>query len=150
MKQRAAVSVIASLILSATAALSQASAPLVTVFKTSTCGCCGKWVEHLKANGFDVKVQDVNDATAYARQYHVPLNLESCHTALVNGYVIEGHVPAKEIKRLLAEHPKSLGLAVPGMPAGSPGMEGARSESYSVFLFDQNGAASVYARYPDR
>ncbi len=150
MKQRTALSVIAGLILLATAAQSQASAPLATVFKTSTCGCCGKWVEHLKANGFAVKVQDVNDATAYARQYRVPQNLVSCHTALVNEYVIEGHVPATEIKRLLAERPKSLGLAVPGMPTGSAGMEGARSESYSVFLFNQNGAASVYARYPDR
>ena len=129
---------------------SQQSGPLVTVFKTPTCGCCGKWVEHLKTNGFTVKVQEVNDTSAYEKQYRVPRSMVSCHTAVVNGYTIEGHVPAAEIKRLLNERPKAIGLAVPGMPVGSPGMEAARSEAYSVFVFDESGRASVYAHYPSR
>ena len=141
---------IISLILVTISSPSQQSGPLVTVFKTPTCGCCGKWVEHLKANGFTVKVQEVNDTSAYEKQYRVPRNMVSCHTAVVNGYTIEGHVPAAEIKRLLNERPHAVGLAVPGMPVGSPGMEAARSEAYSVFVFDENGRASVYAHYPSR
>jgi hypothetical protein len=107
-------------------------------------------VEHLKANGFAVKVQEVNDTGDYEKQYRVPRSMVSCHTAVVNGYTIEGHVPAAEIKRLLNERPKAVGLAVPGMPVGSPGMEAAHSEAYSVFVFDESGHASVYARYPSR
>ena len=141
---------IISLILLAISSPSQQSGPLVTVFKTPTCGCCGKWVEHLKANGFTVKVQEVNDTSAYERQYRVPRGMVSCHTAVVNGYTIEGHVPAAEIKRLLNERPKAIGLAVPGMPVGSPKMEATRSEAYSVFVFDESGRASVYAHYPSR
>jgi len=141
---------ITSLIVLAISSPSQSAGPLITVFKTPTCGCCGKWVEHLKANGFTVKVQEVNDTSAYERQYRVPRTMESCHTAIVNGYTIEGHVPAAEIKRLLNEKPKAVGLAVPGMPVGSPGMEAARSEAFSVFVFDEGGHTSVYARYPAR
>ena len=141
---------IISLILLAISSPSQQSSPLVTVFKTPTCGCCSKWVEHLKANGFTVKVQEVNDTSAYEKQYRVPRSMVSCHTAVVNGYTIEGHVPAAEIKRLLNERPKAIGLAVPGMPVGSPGMEAARSEAYSVFVFDESGRASFYAHYPSR
>jgi hypothetical protein len=107
-------------------------------------------VEHLKANGFTVKVQEVNDTSPYERQYRVPRSMVSCHTAVVNGYTIEGHVPAVEIKRLLSERPKAVGLVVPGMPVGSPGMESAHSEAYSVFVFDESGQASVNARYPAR
>lgn len=150
MKRRNTLAAIASLILLAISSPSQSSGPLVTVFKTPTCGCCGKWVEHLKANGFAVKVQEVTDTAGYEKQYHVPRTMLSCHTAVVNGYTIEGHVPAAEIKRLLYERPKAVGLAVPGMPAGSPGMEAARSEAYSVYVFDESGHASVYARYPAR
>jgi len=107
-------------------------------------------VEHLRANGFAVKVQEVNDTAGYERQYRVPRTMESCHTAVVNGYTIEGHVPAADIKRLLNERPKAVGLAVPGMPVGSPGMEAAHSEAFSVFVFDEGGHTSVYAQYPAR
>ena len=150
MKHRNALALIASLILLVTSSPSQQSGPLVTVFKTPTCGCCGKWVEHLKSNGFAVKVQEVNDTSSYERQYHVPKTMVSCHTAVVNGYTIEGHVPASEIKRVLNERSKAVGLAVPGMPAGSPGMEAAHSEAYSVFVFDESGHGTVYAHYPSR
>lgn len=140
---------IASLILLAMSSPSQ-TGPLVTVFKLRSCSCCGKWVEHLRANGFAVKVQEVSDTASYERQYHVPQPMVSCHTAIVDGYTIEGHVPAAEIKRLLNERPKAVGLAIPGMPVGSPGMETGRSEAYSVMLFDQSGHASIYASYPAR
>ena len=150
MKRRNILVAITSLVVLAISSPSQSSGPLVTVFKTPTCGCCGKWVEHLKANGFTVKVQEVNDTSAYERQYHVPRSMVSCHTAAVNGYTIEGHVPAAEIKRLLSERPKAVGLAVPGMPVGSLGMEAAHSDAYSVFVFDESMQSSVYAHYPAR
>lgn len=146
MKRRNALAAIASLTLVAIPSPSQSSGPLVTVFKNPTCSCCGKWVEHFKTNGFTVKVQEVNDTAAYERQYRVPRAMVSCHTAVVNGYTIEGHVPAAEIKRLLNERPKAVGLALSGMPAGSPGMEAAHNEAYSVMLFDESGRSSVYAR----
>ena len=150
MKRRDIFVTITSLFALARSSPSQSSGPLVTVFKDATCGCCGKWVEHLKANGFTVQVQEVNDTSAYEKQYRVPRSMVSCHTAFVNGYTIEGHVPAAEIKRLLSERSKVVGLAVPGMPVGSPGMEAAHSDAYSVFAFDEGGQASVYARYPAR
>ena len=150
MKRRNILVAIISLVVVAISSRSQSSGPLVTVFKTPTCGCCGKWVEHLKANGFTVKVQEVNDTSAYERQYRVPRSMVSCHTAVLNGYTIEGHVPAAEIKRLLSELPKAVGLAVPGMPVGSPGMESAHSDAYSVFVFDESGHSSIYAPYPAR
>ena len=120
----------------------------VTVYKSPTCGCCNKWVEHLQANGFTVKAQNVADVMPYKSANGVPLALGSCHTAKVDGYVIEGHVPADDIKRLLKERPKVLGLSVPGMPIGSPGMEqGAHKEKYDVLSFDKTGQTSVYARH---
>ena len=137
----------ATVTLLAVSSPSQQTGPLVTVYKLASCGCCGKWVEHLKANGFTVKVLEVNDTSGYERQYHVPRSMQSCHTAVVNGYTIEGHVPAADIKRLLSERPKAVGLSVPGMPAGSPGMEGDRTDPYSVLMFDESGGSSVYARH---
>jgi len=137
----------ATVLLLAVSSPSQQAGPLVTVYKLASCGCCGKWVEHLKANGFTVKVLEVNDTSSYERQNHVPRSLESCHTAVVNGYTIEGHVPAADIKRLLSERPKAVGLSVPGMPVGSPGMEGDHSDPYSVFMFDESGDSPVYARH---
>jgi hypothetical protein len=126
----------------------QAAAPyLVNVYKTPTCGCCGKWVEHMKANGFAPTVKDVQSTAEYRKQYGVPDQLQSCHTAIVGGYTIEGHVPAADIQRLLKEKPKAKGLAVPGMPLGSPGMEGARRDPYAVLLFDSQGRTSVYKKY---
>src|SRR6266852_6275629 len=150
MKRRNILVAITSLVVLTISSPSQSAGPSVTVFKTPTCGCCGKWVEHLKANGFTVKVQEVNDTAGYERQYRVPRSMVSCHTAVVNGYTIEGHVPAAEIKRLLSERPKVVGLAVPGMPVGSPGMEAAHSDGYSVSVFDESGHASEYAHYPAR
>jgi hypothetical protein len=126
----------------------QAAAPQVNVYKTRTCGCCAKWVEHLKASGFSPQVTDVPSTAEYRRQYGVPDQLQSCHTATVGGYTIEGHVPAADIHRLLKQRPKGKGLAVPGMPMGSPGMEGARRDAYSVFLFDSDGRTSVFQKYP--
>jgi hypothetical protein len=119
------------------------------VYKTATCGCCAKWVEHLKANGFDVTVENVPSTAPYRAKYGVPEAMGSCHTGVVNGYSIEGHVPAREILRLVKSGAKAKGLAVPGMPTGSPGMEvGDRVDAYSVMLFDANGKTSVYQNYP--
>jgi hypothetical protein len=125
-----------------------AASPEMTVFKTPTCGCCGKWIEHMKANGFDVKVTDVPSTAEYRRKYGVPEKFRSCHTAVVNGYAIEGHVPAADVQRMLKTRAKAKGLAVPGMPIGSPGMEqGTKRQAYSVVLFDENGDASDFQKY---
>jgi hypothetical protein len=101
----------------------------------------------MRANGFTVTVNDVPNADAYRAQAGVPPSLSSCHTALVDGYVVEGHVPAADVRRLLSERPKALGLAVPGMPAGSPGMEAPRGDAYDVLLFQRDGRTSVYRAY---
>lgn len=105
-------------------------------------------MDHLRANGFRVKPQNVSDNSAYRARYGIPERLGSCHTAVIEGYAIEGHVPAREIKRLLAERPKALGLVVPGMPSGSPGMEqNGRPVAYDVLLVQPDGSTSVYASY---
>lgn len=119
----------------------------VTVYKSPTCGCCKQWVTHLRDHGFTVKATDVSDVDPYKRKHGLPRRLGSCHTALVDGYVIEGHVPADDIKRLLTERPNVKGLAVPGMPMGSPGMEGPRKDPYAVLSFDAQGNSRVYARH---
>jgi hypothetical protein len=129
------------------AGLSAAGAAEVTVYKSPTCGCCKNWVAHLRANGFSVKAVDVADVTSYKLANGVSPALASCHTALVDGYVIEGHVPAQDIQRLLRERPKVVGLAAPGMPAGSPGMEQGYKDPYDVVSFDKNGNVSLYARH---
>jgi hypothetical protein len=127
----------------------KAPLPAMEVFKSSTCGCCGAWVDHLKAAGFTVKVTLVDDTTAARKRLGMPDRFGSCHTATVGGYVVEGHVPADDIKRLLAKKPQAVGLAVPGMPVGSPGMEyGARKDPYQVFLIDKSGRETVFATYP--
>lgn len=119
----------------------------VSVYKTATCGCCSKWVDHMRAQGFDVKVQDVDDIRSVKATHGVPPELSSCHTTLVGGYVIEGHVPADVVKRLLRERPKVAGLAVPGMPVGSPGMEQpGRQDSYAIVSFDRAGQRKIYER----
>lgn len=121
----------------------------VQVFKSPSCGCCGAWVDHMKAAGFSVTVTDVNDTTAARKRYGLPDRFGSCHTAIVAGYVVEGHVPADDVKRLLALKPPAVGLAVPSMPVGSPGMEqGSRKDPYQVFLVDRSGRESVFATYP--
>ncbi len=119
----------------------------VTVYKSPTCGCCNKWIAHLEANGFKVNAHDLADLTQVKLEHGVRRELTSCHTALVDGYVIEGHVPAEDIQRLLQERPDVVGLAVPGMPMGSPGMEGPTSEPYNVLTFDRNGNTTVFAKH---
>jgi hypothetical protein len=121
----------------------------VVVYKDPACGCCSQWVAHMNDNGFAATAQDVSDTVSYKRQYGVTPDLYSCHTALVEGYVIEGHVPAAEVKRLLSERPDLRGLSVPGMPAGSPGMEqGGRKDRFDVVAINRDGTTSVYASYP--
>jgi len=119
----------------------------VTVYKSPTCGCCKHWVEHLRQNGFKVKAINTQDVVTYKKRLGLLPELASCHTAVVNGYVIEGHVPANDIKRLLKERPKIVGLAVPGMPMGSPGMEGPAKVPYEVKAFDRHGRITTYARH---
>jgi len=118
----------------------------VVVYKSPWCGCCQGWVEHMRASGFEVTVREQEDLSAIKRMSGIPEQLQSCHTAFVGGYAIEGHVPAGAIERLLAERPSVRGLAVPGMPIGSPGMEGADPEPYEVMTFTQGGATNVYER----
>jgi hypothetical protein len=119
----------------------------VTVHMSPYCGCCGDWVKHLEADGFRVERRMVNDVSMARKQHGVPTALASCHTAMVDGYVVEGHVPASDIRRLLAERPRAVGLSAPGMPAGSPGMEGAGAEPYETVLFRADGSADVFARH---
>ena len=121
--------------------------PAVTVYKSPTCGCCTKWVDHLRKHGFQVTAKDTEDMNAIKASLGVPRNLTSCHTAVVGKYVIEGHVPAEDITRLLAEKPKVVGLAVPGMPAGSPGMETGRVDRYDVIAFREGLKSSVFAAH---
>ncbi len=144
MKKIAGTILLATMLIAA----SSAAEPVVTIYKTPTCGCCGKWVEHMRSNGFQVKVQEVSSTVETRRKYGVPDRLQSCHTALVGGYVIEGHVPAADVQRLLKNKTKAAGLAVPGMPMGSPGMEGPRSDAYSVLQFHQDGTLMVFKQYP--
>ena len=119
----------------------------VTVYKSPTCGCCSRWIAHLEANGFKVNAHDLADLTQVKLEHGIRRELTACHTALVDGYVIEGHVPAEDIQRLLQERPDVVGLAVPGMPTGSPGMEGPTSEPYSVLTFDRDGNITVFAKH---
>ncbi len=130
-----------------TGGLSVAGATEIAVYKSATCGCCKNWAAHLRANGFTVKARDVADMTPYKNRYGITPALASCHTAVVDGYAIEGHVPAADIKRLLKERPAVRGLAVPGMPSGSPGMEQGHVEAYDVLSYDKAGKAAVYARH---
>ena len=118
----------------------------VVVYKSPWCGCCQGWTEQMRASGFEVTVREKEDLTAIKRLSGVPEALQSCHTAFVGGYVVEGHVPAGVIEKLLAERPRVQGLAVPGMPVGSPGMEGAHPGPYDVVKFAKDGTAAVYER----
>ena len=124
-----------------------ADEPKVTVYKTSTCGCCNKWVSHLEDNGFQVESIDLRDLRRIKSMSGVGPKLASCHTATVGGYVIEGHVPAEDIQRLLAERPAVKGLTAPGMPPGSPGMETRRKVPYQVLTFDAEGKTQVFAQH---
>lgn len=117
----------------------------ITVYKDANCGCCAEWVKHIKKAGFIATVHDTADMASVKSGFGVPGALQSCHTARIGQYTIEGHVPADVITRLLKELPKGRGLAVPGMPMGSPGMEGSRKEAFDVLLFDVAGKTRVFA-----
>lgn len=119
--------------------------PQVTVYKSPTCGCCAEWVDHLRQNGFAVTVHDQEDLTTVKAANGITPQLESCHTAVIDGYVVEGHVPADLIARLITERPDIAGLAVPGMPGGTPGMESAPKEAYQVLAIGKDGRTTVYA-----
>lgn len=129
----------------------KASAPVrMEVYKTATCGCCKLWVDHVRAAGFEVRVTDMEQEALEEKKASlgVGARLQSCHTSVVNGYVIEGHVPAEDIKRLIREKGDVAGLAAPGMPVGSPGMEaGGRKDPYDVIAFTRAGALRVYAKH---
>lgn len=119
----------------------------IAVYKNQYCGCCHEWIKHLEKNGFKVTVNDVPDTAPVRESLGIPAKLGSCHTAKIAGYAIEGHVPAADIKRLLKEKPKAVGLAVPGMPAGSPGMESANPQPYNTLLVMKDGSTSVWAKH---
>jgi hypothetical protein len=127
--------------------------PTIVVYKSPTCGCCEGWVQHMREAGFSVDARDVGDAQLVdvKTQAGVPPQLQTCHTALVDGYVIEGHVPAEQIKRLLADRPPDVvGIAVPGMPMGAPGMEGPGAEPYKVYSWKRDGSGAVFAEIDPR
>ena len=129
----------------------QREAPLVEIWKDPNCGCCKDWVAHLEASGFRVKVNETGNLAAVRQRFGVHEKFGSCHTALIGGYAVEGHVPARDIQRLLRERPDALGLAVPGMPVGSPGMDGAiyagRKDPYDVLLLAGGSASKVWQSY---
>ena len=119
----------------------------ITMYHGEGCNCCIKWASYLEQNGFVVKDEIVANLIDIKADHNMPSNLASCHTAIIDGYLVEGHVPAGEIRRLIAEKPEAIGISVPGMPQGAPGMESFRPEPYNVWLIDKNGSQSVYARY---
>ncbi|MGH9202068.1 MAG: DUF411 domain-containing protein [Vicinamibacterales bacterium] len=127
----------------------QQERPKVEVYKSATCGCCSKWVEHLQANGFTVQATNREDLADLKAKHGVPRRVQSCHMAVVNGYVMEGHVPAADVQRLLKARPAIVGLAVPGMPIGSPGMEmpGRKAQPFDVLAFDKDGQTRVFASH---
>lgn len=124
-----------------------AQATLVEVWKSDSCGCCGEWIKHLQKSGFATRVHSVADAAPMRRALGIPDRLGSCHTAKVGGYAIEGHVPASDIRKLLAEKPRAIGLTAPGMPQGSPGMDVPNSPPYEVLLVGEGGSTTLFARH---
>ncbi len=137
------------LVLSLLAPMAWAVAPLptVTVYKSPSCGCCGKWVEHMKANGFPVVTHETENLAVHKTRLGVPLAMGSCHTAEVGGYLVEGHAPAADVKRLLAEKPRARGLVSPGMPPSAPGMDAASKIPYEILLVGKDGRVATYARH---
>lgn len=122
-----------------------AAAQDINVYKRASCGCCGKWIEHLRANGFTPQVHEMQELDPIKQKLGIPQQLRTCHTAQIGGYAIEGHVPADLIRKLLKERPDAIGLAVPSMPPGSPGMEGPSKIDYAVLLIKRDGSFSTYA-----
>lgn len=137
---------IAALLISGGLMLNTVEASEITVYKSPTCGCCNAWIKHLERHGFEVLAKNV-EVDPIKNQLKVPERLRACHTAIVEGYVIEGHVPAGDIKRLLQARPDVAGLAVPGMPMGSPGMEGPYKQPYKVMSFGDDGAVEFFAQH---
>ena len=136
-----------TLAFAALAAPAFAAAQSVVVYKDASCGCCAKWIEHLRREGFQAHASDTPRMNEVKARFGVPMEMRSCHTAVVGGYVIEGHVPAADIRRLLAEKPKVAGLAAPGMPAGSPGMDVPGAPPYTVYAFSRTGTPKAYATH---
>lgn len=128
-------------------AFASAAMPVIDVFKSETCGCCEAWIKHLRSNGFQVKAHNVANPSDFREKAGIPNSLGSCHTARIGKYAIEGHVSASDIKRLVDSNVQARGLAVPAMPAGSPGMEAARSDPYDVYLVQIDGRSVVYKHY---
>jgi len=129
------------------APLAYAASPVINVYKTATCGCCSAWIDHLKSSGFKVVAHDVADPGTIRAKFGISEQYGSCHTGVIGGYAIEGHVPASSIRKLLKEKPKASGIAVPGMPMGSPGMEGARKDAYNVLLVAKDGTSKPYTKH---
>ena len=128
-------------------AWAEAPLPTVQVYKSPQCGCCEKWVDHMKSAGYKVITHDTNTVAEYKTRLGVPLGMGSCHTAEVGGYFVEGHVPAGDVKKLLAEKPQAKGLGVPGMPASSPGMDDGSKTPYEVLLVGKDGSTTTFARH---
>jgi hypothetical protein len=149
-QRRTLLKAVAALGLTATGMARAQTAKMVQVWKDPSCGCCKDWIAHLESNGFMATVHETGNNAARAR-LGLPQKYASCHTALVDGYVLEGHVPASDVKRLLKERPQAIGLAVPGMPVGSPGMDGhvygGRRDAYEVLLVLKDGSSKVFQRY---
>jgi hypothetical protein len=131
----------------ASTVLTAADSSLLTVYKSPTCGCCKNWVDHMREHGFRASVTDVADVAPVKKTHGVTDDLASCHTALIGGYVVEGHVPAEDVRRLLRERPDIIGIAAPGMPVGSPGMETGPAEKYDVIAFGKDGSRKVFASH---
>ncbi len=150
-KATALLALVATVAAAGTPAAPAAPAPpAIVVYKSPTCGCCGKWIEHLRSAGFAVTPKDVDDGELdrLKGELGVPAPLRTCHTAVIGKYVVEGHVPAEDLKRFLAAKPAAAGIAVPGMPAGSPGMEaGGRKDAYEVVTFDAKGRTTTFAKH---
>ena len=133
---------------SATHVMAAEQLPSVEVYKSPYCGCCEQWIAHMRNSGFKVSIHNVRDVTPVRENFGVPDAMASCHTAVVGGYAVEGHVPADDVKRLLRERPKAAGIAVPGMVLGSPGMEqGQGKDPYNVMLFSKGGSPTVFAQH---
>lgn len=147
MKRRQALGMIAVAAIAPLARAGQSPATPIEVWRSAMCGCCGGWIKHLESNGFAPKVNLVDDTSVARRSVGIPARYASCHTAKVAGYGIEGHVPATDIRRLLAEHPKARGLAAPGMPGGAPGMDVPRAGPYDVLLIGNDDSATVFAHH---
>ena len=144
-----AFAVAALALFGAAAAQQKPAGPIVEVFKTPTCGCCSQWVEHMRKNGFTVRTTDLNDLTEIKKSRGVPDQAQSCHTAVVNGYVVEGHVPAADVQRMLKEKPAIAGIAVGGMPIGSPGwiFQAPRRSPTTLCRSTKSGATRVFAKH---